>query len=422
MAHPVLTQRSKSKGKGSNGENITRSLRDEEGDLDELDAGEVEGDRPRVGVCFSGGGLRAAAFCSGVLEELLDFNNGRPVDGGRPTAVFHRLSTVSGGGYIGSSFLDWMLNKGGGWSQVNTWKARYFEHVKQNFSLYLNCRRQGGLRAWLQAMVDLAVVTGVLFVSLILMPVLQCVSVIVLTCLTMEWFVGDVLRELNSDCDENLFEGHSPNSANMSVAQVVRAMRMQGCFMSPDELDFEGMLILVVIIFGFLIKGISSQVLPWVYEQGTDPRKISRSRRLLRLFGVVFFPLIQTCLIFILYHAMLAFLALLFEDFASLLRVDNRLHVAAVTIQTVVMLAMGMVWVAMPLSPFRDRLSTAVLIAIMGGVVQGWIFRGQENHVVRQVFHFSSYGAAFTLLTMPLMGFLKFHLLYFYNRYGKWIP
>jgi hypothetical protein len=50
---------------------------------------------PRIGLAFSGGGIRSATFCLGVLRALAR------------NKVLHRfdyLSTVSGGGYVGSAF------------------------------------------------------------------------------------------------------------------------------------------------------------------------------------------------------------------------------------------------------------------------------------------------------------------------------
>jgi hypothetical protein len=43
-------------------------------------------------LCLSGGGIRSAAFCLGVLQALARY---------RLLTQFHYLSTVSGGGYIG---------------------------------------------------------------------------------------------------------------------------------------------------------------------------------------------------------------------------------------------------------------------------------------------------------------------------------
>ena len=50
----------------------------------------------KTGLAFSGGGIRSAAFCSGVLRRLLQ--RGVEVD---------FLSCVSGGGYTGTAYLDW---------------------------------------------------------------------------------------------------------------------------------------------------------------------------------------------------------------------------------------------------------------------------------------------------------------------------
>ena len=54
---------------------------------------------PLTALCFSGGGIRSATFCLGVLQGLA-----------RLTALdkFDYLSTVSGGGYIGSWLSCWV--------------------------------------------------------------------------------------------------------------------------------------------------------------------------------------------------------------------------------------------------------------------------------------------------------------------------
>jgi hypothetical protein len=52
-----------------------------------------------VGLCFSGGGIRSATFNLGVLQGLHKLNVLTKID---------YLSTVSGGGYIGSWFISWI--------------------------------------------------------------------------------------------------------------------------------------------------------------------------------------------------------------------------------------------------------------------------------------------------------------------------
>jgi len=55
-------------------------------------------ERGRVGLAFSGGGIRSATFSLGVLQALARL---------RLLTSFHYLSTVSGGGYIGSWLSAW---------------------------------------------------------------------------------------------------------------------------------------------------------------------------------------------------------------------------------------------------------------------------------------------------------------------------
>src|SRR5689334_3874284 len=67
-------------------------------------------------LCLSGGGIRSAAFALGVIQALATWSRSTP---GRPDAAndsflarFHYLSTVSGGGYIGSWLSAWIARIG----------------------------------------------------------------------------------------------------------------------------------------------------------------------------------------------------------------------------------------------------------------------------------------------------------------------
>jgi len=70
--------------------------------------------RPRSALCFSGGGIRSATFSLGVLHALeRDSFAGEPDDEPpRLLAEFDYLSTVSGGGYIGSWLSSWIAREG----------------------------------------------------------------------------------------------------------------------------------------------------------------------------------------------------------------------------------------------------------------------------------------------------------------------
>lgn len=56
-------------------------------------------DEPLAALCFSGGGIRSATFNLGILQGLADHSL---------LKHFDYLSTVSGGGYIGSWFTSWI--------------------------------------------------------------------------------------------------------------------------------------------------------------------------------------------------------------------------------------------------------------------------------------------------------------------------
>jgi predicted acylesterase/phospholipase RssA len=70
--------------------------------LPPLRRGPGSADAGLVGVALSGGGIRSATFALGVLQALARHDL---------LARFDYLSTVSGGGYIGTS-LTWLTSKG----------------------------------------------------------------------------------------------------------------------------------------------------------------------------------------------------------------------------------------------------------------------------------------------------------------------
>jgi hypothetical protein len=68
-------------------------------------------------LCLSGGGIRSAAFALGVIQSLAAHPrrpNGDPVETAEQSLLgkFHYLSTVSGGGYIGSWLSAWLARTG----------------------------------------------------------------------------------------------------------------------------------------------------------------------------------------------------------------------------------------------------------------------------------------------------------------------
>src|SRR4051812_274049 len=71
-------------------------------------------DQNRSALCLSGGGIRSATFALGVLHGMAKYSYaGEPgPDPPRLLAEFDYLSTVSGGGYIGSWLSSWIAREG----------------------------------------------------------------------------------------------------------------------------------------------------------------------------------------------------------------------------------------------------------------------------------------------------------------------
>ena len=70
--------------------------------------------RKRSALCLSGGGIRSATFALGAIHALAKYSyHGEPgTEPPRLLAEFDYLSTVSGGGYIGSWFSSWIQREG----------------------------------------------------------------------------------------------------------------------------------------------------------------------------------------------------------------------------------------------------------------------------------------------------------------------
>ena len=88
----------------------------------------------KTGLAFSGGGIRSAALCSGVLRRLL-----------KDKAKVDYLSCVSGGGYTGTSFLDWKYRKEKKTVDSEEWHEEFFDNMRQRAGYFCNWEkpRQG---------------------------------------------------------------------------------------------------------------------------------------------------------------------------------------------------------------------------------------------------------------------------------------
>lgn len=218
---------------------------------------------PSTGVAFSGGGIRSAAFCSGVLRWIL-----------KKKLKMGYLSCVSGGGYTGAAFLDWMYRLG---PDTEKWQHNFFEKMHLNAGYLCNFQKPCS-----------AIFDPIFFIFLVI------VTVLVLPCLlwfpyafpvaeAVDFMVGDILRE-SSSCNEpgdqptvdpkrskssyllmELYGNCSPTSKRITLFTTMSLSSLLFYIVSRSRCKssrrFKGLLRLFSIVFGLVFV---FTFFPWI--------------------------------------------------------------------------------------------------------------------------------------------------------------
>ncbi|QCI66852.1 hypothetical protein [Phreatobacter stygius] len=165
-------------------------------DLDALEvAGGPRTDRGLAGLALSGGGIRSAAFALGVVQGLHAQSRDQPLS---TIERMDYLSTVSGGGYLGTAMTICMSERGGrfpyGLTGQDAGETPETRHLRDN-SRYLV---RGGIGAVLAAFV--VYMRGIVLSVLVLLPILLAAAALLLfiapntSWLAATWWVPDGLR------------------------------------------------------------------------------------------------------------------------------------------------------------------------------------------------------------------------------------
>jgi len=134
------------------------------------------------GLAFSGGGIRSAALCSGVLRRLLQRN----------TKIDY-LSCVSGGGYTGTAYLDWKYRHGK--KDDPKWHQEFFDHMRENAGLMCNWRRP------VYGILDTMILISLMLLVSVIMPCIVWGSYIFPVVYAVDFIFGDLLRA-GYECDD----------------------------------------------------------------------------------------------------------------------------------------------------------------------------------------------------------------------------
>ena len=128
-----------------------------------------------TGLAFSGGGIRSAALCSGVLRRLLQRNTN-----------IDYLSCVSGGGYTGTAYLDWKYRHGK--KDDPKWHQEFFDHMRERAGLMCNWRRP------IYGILDTIILISLMLLVSIIMPCIVWGSYIFPVVYAVDFIFGGLLR------------------------------------------------------------------------------------------------------------------------------------------------------------------------------------------------------------------------------------
>ena len=132
----------------------------------------------KTGLAFSGGGIRSAALCSGVLRRLL--HRGVHVD---------YVSCVSGGNYTAAAYLDWKYRHDK--TDDHTWHQEFFEHMRKRVGHFCDWQRHGGLQGLLDTMIMIALLITINLV----IPVIMYSAGAFPGAFIIDFVFGKILRE-----------------------------------------------------------------------------------------------------------------------------------------------------------------------------------------------------------------------------------
>ena len=157
----------------------------------------------KTGLAFSGGGIRSAAFCSGVLRRLL-----------QQEAEPDFLSCVSGGGYTGTAYLDWKYHRQQNGRRRGSWQRDFFNLMRS---------RAGYLCDWQRpfaGVLDTLSFLGLfLFVSFIA-PFILWISYSFPVAMVIDLLFGNLLRADRYRCPD--LQKNDPNAtASIEAASCI---------------------------------------------------------------------------------------------------------------------------------------------------------------------------------------------------------
>ena len=314
-----------------------------------------------TGLAFSGGGIRSAALCSGVLRRLL-----------QERAKVDYISCVSGGGYTGTAFLDWKYRKEKKEDDAEEWHEQFFDHMR---------RKAGYLCDWEKPLIGIRDTIGLFFLVLIvtfILPIVINGSYAFPVAFIIDYIFGKYLRDIQ-DCDNATEIGIHQSDQN-ATAQEIRqhCLSRQGSRASTKIVLFSILGVLFVIFYIL-------------------------SRRLSEKFSQYFSVLSAIC--FLLFS--FTFFPFAIQSFFIRIPLWSRLVVVVIGI---------ILWFFLPL--LRDKTSYGIIIYIYSYIIYWKVYEAKIVGIVFSIELFNQllFACGFILWFVPYLDASRRRLVHVYNR------
>lgn len=318
-----------------------------------------------TGVAFSGGGIRSAALCSGVLRRLL-----------QKGIIPDYLSCVSGGGYIGSAYMDWKYRN----EQRDDpkWHKEFFEH----------CRRAGIWCSWqnpLQGVFDTLIILSLSFFVAIILPCFNWFGFAFPTAYIIDYFFGDLLRDP--------FTCPDVKTHNFTSAEIAENSEVSELFNMTQQIEcvpkFGPEMYFTFMTFAFLFILF---LLFFVIKKVAGPYLKPFANFLFNLTGFVF---------------AMVFLPWLIEEY---------IVVTPLWINALILILSIFLWLGIP--PLRDKASLAIIVYLYAYAVKWRVYKTavlsvEYSHARFDVLMWIS---GFLIWINPFLGVFQRNALHAYNR------
>ena len=321
-----------------------------------------------MGLAFSGGGIRSAALCSGVLRRMLQKQVPE-----RVKTMY--LSCVSGGGYTGTAYLDWKLRKVEKGEDDGTWHDKFFDHMR---------RRTGHMCNWQKPMHGLwdsiCLVTMVLVV-VVIMPCIIWFPYAFPLAYAIDFLFGEILRA-ESICVERRVNITRVRQGS----DLLRELR-RGC-----EPPLERVLLFVVpLVVGLVFFLLSRLVVKFCY-----------ATRLVKLGGLFRFISVLGGVLFF-----MTFLPWFIDDYLSVTRVWTQVLFVVVT---------PVLWFFFPI--IRNYASLSLIVYLYAYVVSYRVFKESKlgTEYSEKGFNIALYVSAVLLWIFPITGAFHQGIVHAFNR------